>query len=80
MKIHLIVFALLFAFSTSAVAANPGAPIQWDRGSAMAAATSVNVEQAVYDLGLIASLADGEANVTIVLAQLVALLVLAYHF
>lgn len=65
MKSRLILvtfFYCLFAVNDSAVAANPATPAQWDRSSAMAAARSVNIERAVYEIGNVSSLADGEAT------------------
>lgn len=64
MKNHLAVVALIccFVVSDTAVAANPASSPQWDRSSAMAAARSVNIDAAVYEISNISSLADGEAT------------------
>ena len=61
MKNHLILVAFfcLFVVTDTAIAANP-AP--WDRSSAMAAVRSVNIDKAIYEIGNISSLADGEAT------------------
>jgi hypothetical protein len=58
----LIAFICFFVVNDTAVAASPAPPTQWDRSSAMAAARSVNIEKAVYEIGNVSSLADGEAT------------------
>ena len=66
MKNHLILVAFfcLFAVNDTVVAANPAPSTQWDRSSAMAAARSVNIDKAVYEIGNISSPADGEATLS----------------
>ena len=64
MKNHrvLVTFFCLFVVNNIAVAANPAPSTQWDRSSAMAAVRSVNIDRAVYEIGNVSSLADGEAT------------------
>ena len=64
MKNLLILGALLClcVFVDSTYAVNRTSSTQWDRGSAMAAARSVNIDRAVYEIGNISSLADGETT------------------
>lgn len=57
------VFVTLFficVFVQPAIANKPSAPIQFERSSAMASVHSVNIDRAVYEIGDISSLADGE--------------------
>lgn len=58
----LVAFFCLFVVTGTVVAASPTPPTQWDRSSAMAAARSVNIDIAVYEIGYVSSLADGEAT------------------
>ena len=65
MKNYLI-FIAPFCFAICAgnvTAANQVSSTQWDRSSAMAAARSVNVDIAVYEISTVSSLSDGEATV-----------------
>ena len=64
MKSYLILVTLfcLSSFVGSVVAANQNTSAKWDRNSAMAAVRSVNVDLAVYEIGDIATLADGETT------------------
>lgn len=64
MKNHLVLVTIfcLFVVTNTAVAANHAPSTQWDRSSAMAAARSVNIDKAVYEIGNVSSLADGEAT------------------
>ena len=63
MKNHFILVAFfgLLIVTDTAIAANP---VPWDRSSAMAAVRSVNIDKAVYEIGNISSLADGEATLS----------------
>lgn len=65
MKNHLIFIALICfaAYADNAMTANQISSTPWDRSSAMAAAKSVNIDIAVYELGNVSSLSDGEATV-----------------
>jgi len=58
----LVAFFVFFVVNGTAVAVNPVSTTQWDRSSAMAAARSVNIQKAVYEIGNISSLTDGEAT------------------
>ena len=64
MKNHLILGALfcLCVFVDSTFAVNRTDSTQWDRGSAMAAARSVNIDREVYEIGHLSSLADGQTT------------------
>lgn len=64
MNKYLVLIALfcLGIFVDSANAVNQNTSARWDRNSAMAAVRSVNVEHAVYEIGSVATLADGEAT------------------
>ena len=64
MKKHLI-FIVLFCFANHAIAAKQTSSTPWDRSSAMAAAQSVNVDIAVYEISNVSSLSDGEATVNL---------------
>jgi len=55
---------LVCSFVPLAIADDQAASQRWDRSSAMAAAGSVNIANAIYDLGDISSLADGKATVS----------------
>jgi len=59
----LVAIFYLCVFTGAALAASPGASIPWDRGSAMAAVRSANVDSAVSEIANIGLLADGEAAV-----------------
>ncbi len=64
MKNHLVL-SVLFCLSVCAncaLAANREAPEQWDRGSAMAAVRSAQIDIAVNEIGDAATLADGKAT------------------
>jgi len=52
----------LGVFIGTAIAANAAEPARWDRGSAMAAVRSVNVDAVVNEIGNVASLSDGKAT------------------
>jgi hypothetical protein len=64
MKNQSVIVALfcLCVVGDSAIAANESSSVRWDRSSAMAAARSVNIDRAVYEIGDISSLADGETT------------------
>jgi len=64
MKNNLISAGLLclLVFTGPALAASQNTPLQWDRGHALAAARSVNLEAAVLEIGNPASLADPAAT------------------
>lgn len=64
MKNYLVLSVLfcLFVCANSALAANREAPEQWDRGSAMAAVRSAQIDIAVNEIGNAATLADGKST------------------
>ncbi len=64
MKTLLVLVLLLCPglFATAALAADPAASTQWDRGNAMAAVNSVNVERAVYEIANLPELANAAAT------------------
>jgi len=66
LRIHLLLSSLFLvcSFAPLAMADDQAASQRWDRSSAMAAAESVNIGLAVYELGDISSLADGKATVS----------------
>lgn len=64
MKHPVALIALFCLFSLAALppAVNAAQPMQWERGSAMAAVRSVNIDAAVNGIGDISTLADGRAT------------------
>jgi len=64
MKNHFIfaAFFCLFVITNTAIAVNRTPVTQWDRSSAMAAVRSVNIDNAVYEIGRTSSLTDGETT------------------
>ena len=58
----LISFYLVCGFAQTATSNAQGLPEYWERGSAMAAVESVNIDTAVYELGNISSLADADTT------------------
>jgi hypothetical protein len=65
MKNPLVLFAIfcLVVFTDAALAVSPASSARWDRGSAMAAVRSANIDIAVSEIANIGLLADGEATV-----------------
>ena len=61
MRKHTVFFVLYFicSLAQSAIANQQSPGMQWDRNSAMAAVRSVNIDAAVYAIGGISSLSDG---------------------
>jgi hypothetical protein len=49
-------------FASTVFAADPSASLQWDRGDAMAAANSVNIDRAVFEIANVSALANAEAT------------------
>ena len=60
--VSVVVFCL-FSFADFAIAADYSPSTHWDRSNAMAAVRSVNIDIAVYEIGNVSSLADGETTV-----------------
>ena len=56
----LISFYLVCGFAHTTTANGQGMPEYWERGSAMAAVRSVNIDTAVYEIGNISSLTDAD--------------------
>ena len=64
MKSRFVLLLCLCAgvFAGAAFAASPSSSARWDRGNAMAAVNSVNIDRAVFEIAGVSSLADGDAT------------------